>query len=164
MTAVLLIATMLDSKISSLVWSYRFGLLPFHRTNTVGTFHPPFVVSCMCCTGVEYRTFTYNFQILVTVFGAAFTVFHELRSCLPELHLWFFVSCVCVFQSCFQDFHSCVYAYRSCVCSTVTAQQRKWFPKRNIIFKDVYRNRSALLWLKVEILKRSPTPSFGTLS
>ena len=47
-------------------------------------------------------TFTYNFQILVTVFGAAFTVFRELRLCLPELHLRFFVSCICVFEAVFR--------------------------------------------------------------
>ena len=43
MTAVLLIATMLDSKISSLVWSYHFELLPSHRTNTVRN-----VLSAIC--------------------------------------------------------------------------------------------------------------------
>ena len=40
---------------------------------------------------VGVPTFTYNFQILVTVFGAAFTVFRELHLCLSEL-------CLCILE------------------------------------------------------------------
>ena len=46
MTAVLLMATMLDTKISSFVLSYRFELLPSHRTSTVGNISSTITVSC----------------------------------------------------------------------------------------------------------------------
>ena len=137
MTAVLLIATILDTKIPSFVLSYRFELLPSHRTSTVGLFvrHCGQYQSCITDVYVHsrfrFRSSVYGFsQAAFVSSGAAFTVFRELRLCLPGAA---FRNSIAAFM------HTGGDAYRSCVCGTVAAQQRKWFLKRSVIFKDMYR-------------------------
>ena len=85
MTAVLLMVTMLDTKISSLVWSYRFELLPSHQANTVGTFVRH--LRSIACVVPEL-----NIQRLRTI--------SRFLLRFSELLLQFFMSCVCVFRSC----------------------------------------------------------------
>ena len=139
MTAVLLIATMLERKISSLVWSYGFKLLPSHRTSTVGNFSSTICVQ-LTPTFVGKRADVYDFFKFYNL-----RTYPVSRFSFSELRLKTSVSCVCVFWSCVQNFRSsvCVFrssvcVFRSCICGAVAAQQRKWFPKRSIIFKHVY--------------------------
>ena len=81
MTAVLLIATMLDRKISSLVWSYHFELLPSHRVSIIGNF------SSAISVGKHADVYDFFFYDLLTypisVFWSCVYRFPELRLGLP---------------------------------------------------------------------------------
>ena len=99
LTAVLLIATMMDSKISPLVLCHIASncYLPIEWV-LLGTFCSSFHTTS---TFVRMLTFTYSFQIS--------------RIGFSELHLQFFMTVPMVFMSCVCVFRSCTCAYRTCV-------------------------------------------------